>query len=109
MLVIASVSLVVASVPSGASSGGVPNPGNAQPALAGRGCLQAQRGADHRPEQGQAWPVNGDTWRILIIWSPASAFSGERKLLLAPGEHPTLLASGAIWHWPAACGAAAQR
>lgn len=51
---------------------------------------------------GQSWTPRGD-FRIVNFWSNQTANQQERKLLLRPGENPSLLGGGSSWNWPASC------
>lgn len=57
----------------------------------------------HVPAVGQGWTPNG-SWRIVNFWTnePGKP-QGERKLLLAPGQNPTLMGGGSSWSWPSGC------
>lgn len=57
----------------------------------------------HAAAAGQGWTPSG-SWRVVNFWTnEAGKAQGERKLLLAPGQNPTLMGGGSSWSWPSAC------
>lgn len=57
----------------------------------------------HAATAGQGWTPNG-SWRIVNFWTNEHGhLQGERKLLLAPGQNPTLMGGGTSWSWGSTC------
>lgn len=54
-------------------------------------------------------PQPVDSFRIIEVWTNQPGFDQKPmgKLLLKPGEAPSLLVGGAVWVWPKGCEAAA--
>jgi hypothetical protein len=74
------------------------------------GSCQGARGIDFAPQPGKSWKV-GDpsTYRVVNFWTnwpghPQTSF----KLLLKPGENPSLNGGGSYWSWDGNCATLAE-
>ena len=55
----------------------------------------------HDPKVNTTWAPSGE-WRIVNFWTnQPGKDQKERKLLLAPDQHPALLGGGTSYSWPA--------